>query len=68
VRADIEAQRSKLAADQTADPRGRRAIEEAFIEGYRAVLWVAVGLALASSVSAFFLIRTTPKREDLVSG
>jgi hypothetical protein len=41
-----------LAAAETADPRGRQAIEEAFVEGYGTVLWVSVGLALASSLSA----------------
>jgi MFS family permease len=58
VRAGIEAERSKLAAAQTGDARGRHAIEEAFVAGYRMVLWVAVGLALASSMSALLLIRT----------
>jgi len=56
VRAQIQAQRTKLAAAQTGDPRGRQAIEEAFVEGYRTVLWVSVGLALASSLSAAVLI------------
>ena len=58
VRAEIEAQRSRLAAAETLDARGRQAIKEAFVAGYRTVLWVAVGLALASSLSAAVLIRT----------
>lgn len=56
ARAQIQAQRTKLAAAKTEDPRGRQAIEEAFVEGYRTVLWVSVGLALASSLSAAVLI------------
>jgi hypothetical protein len=63
VRAEIEAQRSKLAAAQTGDARGRQAIEGAFVTGYRAVLWVAVGLSLASSLSAAVLIRTERRSE-----
>ena len=43
VRAQIEAQRSRLAAAETRDARGRQAIEEAFVAGYRTVLWVAAG-------------------------
>lgn len=60
VRTQVEAQRSKLAAAQTADPRGREAIDEAFVAGYRAVLWVSVALALASSLSAALLITRAP--------
>ena len=57
VRAHIEAQRSKLAAAAADDSLGRQAIDEAFVAGYRVVLWVASGLALASSLSAAVLIR-----------
>ena len=63
VREQIDAQRSKSAGAETADPRGRQAIAEAFVSGYRAVLWVAVGLALASSVSAATLITTRVRSE-----
>jgi MFS family permease len=56
ARAQIWAQRSRLAAVETEDAGGRRAIGEAFVSGYRAVLWVAVALALASSASAAALI------------
>jgi MFS family permease len=62
-RAQIQAQSTKLAAAQTRDPRGREAIEEAFVEGYRTVLWVSVGLALASSLSAAVLIGRKRKAE-----
>jgi EmrB/QacA subfamily drug resistance transporter len=58
ARAQIESQRSRLAAVETRDLRGRRAIDEAFVAGYRAVLWIAVGLALASSLTAATMITT----------
>lgn len=57
-RAHIESQRSKLAAVETDDPAGRRAVAEAFVAGYRFVLWVAAGLAAASALSTLMLIRS----------
>jgi len=66
VRAQIESQRSRLAAAETGDARGRQAIEEAFVAGYRRVLMVAMGLALASSLSAALLIRTERRSESHV--
>ncbi|MDP9170899.1 MAG: MFS transporter [Acidobacteriota bacterium] len=63
VRAHIVAQQSRLAAAESGDARGRRAIAEAFIDGYRVVLWVATGLALASSLSAATLISSKRRRE-----
>jgi EmrB/QacA subfamily drug resistance transporter len=63
VRAQIDVQRSRLAAAETSDGRGRRAIQEAFVAGYRTVLWVAVGLALTSSLSAAALIATKRNSE-----
>ena len=66
VSVHVEAQRSKLAAVETNDPMARKAIDEAFVAGYRIVLWLATGLALASSMSAALLIRAETKRRRRV--
>jgi hypothetical protein len=58
ARLEIYAQRARLAATETGDRAGRQAIEEAFIIGYRSVLYVAVGLALASACTAAAIVTT----------
>src|SRR5579872_627568 len=63
VRIEIEAQRSRLAAIETGDARGRQAVKDAFVAGYQVVLWVAAGLAIASSLSAAVMIRTERRPE-----
>jgi predicted MFS family arabinose efflux permease len=60
LRRQIDSQRSKLAAIQTTDSDVRRAIGESFVVGYRSVLWIAVALSMASSLSAVLFIK--PKR------
>ncbi len=63
TRTDIDAQRRKLGDAHTTDPKGREAIERAFVAGYRDVLWIAAGLAIASSASAaVFISRDSPGR------
>ncbi|WP_158944973.1 MFS transporter [Granulicella sp. S190] len=52
TRLDVDSQRSKLAGAQTNDPQVRRAVDEAFVSGYREVIWICVGLALLSACSA----------------
>jgi MFS family permease len=62
VQADVESQRSKLAAIQTNDAPARTAVESSFVAGYRVVLWLAAGLAAASSVSAAALLANGLRR------
>jgi EmrB/QacA subfamily drug resistance transporter len=61
TRLKITAQRPSLAAIDTDDPRGRRAIQDAFVSGYRAVLWISAGLAVASALSAAGLVDRQPR-------
>jgi EmrB/QacA subfamily drug resistance transporter len=56
VRQQIQSQRSKLAAIRTNDSGAREAIAESFIAGYRTILWIAVALSLASSLSAMMFV------------
>jgi MFS family permease len=52
LRQSVEMQRSKLAGAQIGDSRVQRAFDEAFVSGYREVIWVSVVLALLSALSA----------------
>ena len=52
VRQSAETQRSKLAGAQNSDLLVKHAFEEAFVSGYREVIWISVGLALLSALSA----------------
>jgi EmrB/QacA subfamily drug resistance transporter len=52
VRKNAETQRSKLAGAQISEPLVRHAFDEAFVSGYRDVIWISVGLALLSALSA----------------
>jgi hypothetical protein len=68
IRQQIDSQRSKLAAIQTTNSAARLAIAESFVAGYRSVLWIAVALSIASSLSAAVFIdlneKTHPMRAD----
>ena len=67
VRRDVGAQRIKLAAievpsnmDIATREATKRSIDESFIAGFRAVMLIASGLALASAATAWFVIRDKP--------
>jgi hypothetical protein len=66
VRAALNDQRMKLAAaelppgiDQTTRDTIKQAIDECFVSGFRRVMMCGAALALASSLMAFLIIRTT---------
>ena len=63
VQREVNTQRPKLAAAQTTDSLGRRAIDESFVAGFRAVAWIAAGLGLASALSAGVLIKNDSEDE-----
>lgn len=59
TRQDIDAQRMKLAGMKVpAD--ARRSVDESFIAGFRLVMLIGAGLALASATTAWLMIRDEP--------
>ena len=57
LESEVNAQRSKMAEAKVSNQRAKSAIDDAFIDGFRAVIWIAVALAIASSLSALLLVR-----------
>ncbi len=51
-RQSAEIQRSKLAGAQIREPLVMHAFDEAFVSGFRDVVWISVGMALLSAASA----------------
>lgn len=64
TKAEIYAQRSWFAADETTDRGGREAVGQAFVTGFRSVLWVTAGLALLNLFSAVALVKTGRPTRD----
>jgi EmrB/QacA subfamily drug resistance transporter len=62
-RRGVEAQRGKLAAARSEDVRAQRLIRESFVGAYGVVLRIAVGLSVASALSAAVLIEARPKAQ-----
>jgi hypothetical protein len=65
IRNDLDSQRIKLAAievpegiDMATKQRIRRSINKSFLAGFRAVMWIASGLALASALTSWSVIRS----------
>ena len=52
ARQNVEVQRSRLAGAQIRDVPVKHAFDEAFLAGYREVIWISVGLVLLSTLTA----------------
>jgi MFS family permease len=51
----VDRERSKLAGLQTSDLRIRHAVDEAFLSGYRDIIWISVASAILSALGAQML-------------
>lgn len=60
MRQTVETQRSKLAGAQISEPFVKDAFNEAFISGYRDVIWISVALGLLSAFSALMIQSKKP--------
>jgi hypothetical protein len=52
VRQSVEVQRLKLAGAQIGEPLVMQTFDEAFVSGFRDVVWISLGMALLSALSA----------------
>lgn len=67
ARQHIDQQRSKLAGAENDNPAVKRAIDLAFVAGYREVIWISACMALMGSVIAYRLIGSKRPAESLDS-
>jgi hypothetical protein len=56
VRSQVDAARPQLAAVHNTDPTIQHAINESFLSGYRAVIWIATGLSALAGICARMFI------------
>jgi len=68
LRQEIDSQRLKLAAIQTTNSGAREAVAQSFLAGYRMLLWVAVALSIAGSLSAAILVENRVQADLDVAG
>ncbi len=62
VRAQVEANRTSLAAVSYPDAKLQGVIYDAFLVGYREILWLASALAAVAALCGFFLLDSTPQK------
>ena len=57
VREQVYSQHSRLAAIETTDPNAARAVQQAFVTGYRGIMLVCTVLSLLAAITGVFYIR-----------